>query len=461
MAGKHRKSRGRRSGVPRRWLPSVTAAAITATSLMTALTTGTTVTVASPVVDLAALITPANSTAQIFAGSEYYNQDWSSYGEPQVVPFFLGPQGIANAIHDADGEPIVVLASGWGAGQTGTALAILKANNDPAINDIDLVVLDNNTNRGGGGFWTTYSIFAPLLLTSGKATPSDTGIPVLDVGYDYNINGNAPTNPLNLFADVNSLVAYVLDYGGQAHAPVPQYIIDEAENQDPSVVHKHYVLNEDGTVAKDEFGNDMVYDLPGSTTTYVTFKSEHLPLVKPLLLIPGGEIIADLIEPTLTVLVNAGYKDNQPIPQDPRVVRHADLFPVAETVKAFQQLPDAVHQGISSAQQDLSEPGDLFTTSKQPNTTTINSFASNSSARSVPQVSKPGTSINPFAIQGNSKPATSTNKPSTPSFNSANNPVRQVVAGFKSAIDGLADSLTNGAKKPSDTETPTGTTPAN
>ena len=91
-------------------------------------------------------------------------------------------------------------------------------------------MLDNNTNRAGGGFWTTYYPFAPLLFTSAAPTPSDTGIPVLDVGYDYNINGNAATYPINLFADVNSLVAYVFDYGGQADAPVPQYIIDEAQN---------------------------------------------------------------------------------------------------------------------------------------------------------------------------------------------------------------------------------------
>ena len=125
MAGKHRKTSGRRSAVARHRGSRLAAAAVTATSLSTALMTGT-MTAAAPSVELVALITPANSTAQIFAGSTYYGTNYTQegYGPQQVVPFFLGPQGIADAISAANGDPkgIVVLASGWGAGQTGTAL---------------------------------------------------------------------------------------------------------------------------------------------------------------------------------------------------------------------------------------------------------------------------------------------------------------------------------------------------
>jgi hypothetical protein len=47
----------------------------------TALMTGATATVAAPPVMLTALITPANSTAQIFASSTYYGVDYSKqYG---------------------------------------------------------------------------------------------------------------------------------------------------------------------------------------------------------------------------------------------------------------------------------------------------------------------------------------------------------------------------------------------
>jgi hypothetical protein len=98
--------------------------------------------VAALPVQLAALITPANSTAQIFASSSYYGEDWSAYGRPQVVPFFLGPQGIVSAIDQNSTDPsgVVVLASGWGAGQTGTALATMQAKGDPALKNVHPVV---------------------------------------------------------------------------------------------------------------------------------------------------------------------------------------------------------------------------------------------------------------------------------------------------------------------------------
>jgi hypothetical protein len=273
-----------------------------------------------------ALITPANSTAQIFASSDYYNTDWSKYGSPQVVPFFLGPQGIADAIvaNSADPRGVVVLASGWGAGQTGTALANLNATNDAALNNVQLVVLDNNTNRAGGGFWTTYSMFAPLLGTSAAPTPDNLPVPVVDTAYEYNINSDAPTYPINLLADVNSLMAYIYDYGGQASAPMPPEIL-----QDPTATAgQHYVVAPDGTYTT---------TYVGGTTTYVTFESDGLPLLRPLRMFPGGNVLADAIEPTATTLVNAGYQDNSPIPADPRVQRPMKLLPPAATDPVVKQ----------------------------------------------------------------------------------------------------------------------------
>jgi hypothetical protein len=63
-------------------------AAVGATSVATAFITGTTPAI-SPAVELIALITPASSTAQIFAGTSYYGTDWTTvYGDQQIVPFF-------------------------------------------------------------------------------------------------------------------------------------------------------------------------------------------------------------------------------------------------------------------------------------------------------------------------------------------------------------------------------------
>lgn len=447
MAAKHRKPRRRRSSAKRGVVPSLAAAAITATGLTTALTTGTTVTV-SPAVELMATITPASSTAQVIASPTFYGWDYTrTYGEQQTVPFFLGPQGIVDAIR-ASNDPSAVLSSGWGAGQTGTALGQLSG--DPALKNVKLVILDNNTNRAGGGFWTTYAIFAPLLLTSSQPTPNNPGVPVLDVGYDYNINGNAPTYPVNLLADLNSLVAYAYGYADQSSVQLPNEVAKNlpANGGDPKNLKPgtHYVVDSNGTVIHE-------YDNLNTKITYVTFKSDRLPLVKPLLLIPGGNIVADGIEPVLTVLVNAGYKDNQPIPADPSVPRPMGVVPVKESVTALQQLPGAVVQGVHNVQHDLSS-GDVFSTSNQPNasTTTVNTLASKPSASSSSPAPKPGGQINPFSIRAGSKLGVDENKPSTPSSDN-NNPGQQVIGGLKSALNGLNSTLGIGPKKPSDSET--------
>jgi hypothetical protein len=369
MAGKHRKTSERRSAVARHRGSRLAAVALGATSLSTALMTGTTTAVA-PSVDLVALITPANSTAQIFAGTTYYGTNYANegYGSQQVVPFFLGPQGIADAISAANGDPkgIVVLASGWGAGQTGTALKQLRDNNDPALDDIDLVILDNNSNRGGGGFWTTYAVFAPLLGTSAEPTPSDLGVPTLDVAYEYNINSSAPVDPLNLFSLGNSLVAYLYGYGGEQTADVPPEAIAEAKDQSSDAVHYHYVVEPDGTYVKK--------DLPaGTTTTYVTFESDGLPLLRPLELLPCGDILADALEPIFTELVNAGYGDglgeegNEAIPLDPTKPRPmqpgSSLGNLGDAPSTVQTGLDAGTKdaGVKTAQDDLESPRNLVT----------------------------------------------------------------------------------------------------
>lgn len=344
MAGRHRERKA-----ARRWSRGASAVTLTAAGLATVCTTGSTrVPVIGAPVALAALITPANSTAQIFAGSQYYNRDWSQYGQPQVVPFLAGPQGIANAVSANADDPrgIVVLSSGWGAGQTGTALGILQDRNDPALDNVKLVVLDNNSNRAGGGFWTTYWFGAPFLLTSAAPTPNNTTVPVVDVAYEYNVNSDAPTYPINVLADANTMAAYLADYGAEAKAPVPDVALQPVA---PGAQHYHYIVAPDGTI---------VDTVPVSgNITYVTFTSPGLPLLRPLRIIPGGNIIADPIEPTLKVLVDAGYKDNSPIPQDPGQTRPVGLVPSpTETATALGRLPGAVQEGAQTLAADAPAP---------------------------------------------------------------------------------------------------------
>jgi hypothetical protein len=371
MAGKHRKRPQIRSTVVKRGGRGLAAAALSATGLSTAVVTGTTAAFA-PNVQLMALVSAASSTAQFFAPSTYYSTDWTDvYGEQQVVPFLLGPQGIADAIasHQDDEDETGVTAGGWGAGQAGTALGILATNDDPEDLDVGLVIFDNNTNRAGGGFWTTYYPFAPLLFTSADPTPTDLpGVTVLDVSYEYNINGNAAVDPLNLIALGNSLVAYVYDYGVQPS------VLDITEEDGDVVLHQangvdktlepgtHYVIKDGNIFA--EYSADGTAENPNNSTVYVTVDSGDLPLTRPLRLLPGGDILADALDPTLTALVDAGYNDGKgtesdpAIPKDPTVTRPmqpgSSLSALGGAPKNTVQ--KGTNAGVQTASDDLSDP---------------------------------------------------------------------------------------------------------
>ena len=359
MAGKHRKSSRPRSTATRRGGTGLAAAAVSATTMSAALVTGTTTAVA-PSIELMALVTPSNSTSQFFAGTTYYGKDYTTeYGQQQVVPFLLGPQGIVDAIdaNATDSDGTVVLSSGWGAGQTGTALAIMKARPGGSPANVKLVILDNDSNFPAGGFWTTYYPFAPLLFTSAEPTPKFVDVPVVDTAYEYNVNSSAPTYPINLISVANTLVAYVYGYGGEETAPMP----DEALAAKPSdALHYHYVVAPDGQITH-------AYALaPGDgNVTYVTFEADGLPLLRPLRLIPGGDILADTLEPALTEIVNAGYKDNNPIAENPTEIRPMGLLPTSETATMLNRLPDAIETGLkngaATAQADFASPANFVT----------------------------------------------------------------------------------------------------
>jgi hypothetical protein len=385
VAGRHRKHSPIQTEVAKRGGTGLAAVALSVTGLSTAVVTGTTAAVA-PNVQLMALVSAANSTSQFFAGSSYYGQNWTTlYGQQQVVPFFQGPQGIANTLTDVafGADSTGVTASGWGAGQTGTALGIIAANdaaNGPSDDDvlptIGLVILDNNSNRAGGGFWTTYHQFAPLLFTSAAATPNNLDVRVLDVAYEYNINSNAPVDPLNPFALGNTLAAYAFGYGqesralniSQATPGGPLVYTDPEQNETVLQPGYAYVVGGDGTIT----GTPIPHNPDGTavTTTYVTVDSGNLPLTRPLRLIPGGDILANAIDPLMTDLVDAGYNDglgtlgNSAIPANPTVLRPMKPFSSLSALNSGD-LQDEAQQGASAGAETftghLADPSSFIT----------------------------------------------------------------------------------------------------
>jgi hypothetical protein len=285
-------------------------------------------------VDLAALIVVGSSTHPDGSGNEnFYGGLFNPPGtDLQHVNFFLGPLGIDQALRDHPNDPNVVLSSGWGAANA----SLLATAHDPAITDDDLVILDNNVARPNGGFGTRYPIFA-LIGVNPIPSPTDTDAHILDVGYEYDINGNAPAYPLDLASDANSLAAYLYRRLNQQDVDLPVN-----PNGEPVDEHGNVISCPDTCTVESDSGTAYIKTV--GNTTYITFKSDDLPLTRPLRDSGAlGASIADAVDPTLRTIVDYGYPNNDPI-ADPDVYTPAGIVPgPKQTIQAAQRLSTALH----------------------------------------------------------------------------------------------------------------------
>ena len=202
----------------------------------------------------------------------------------------------------------------------------------------------------------------------------------MDVGYEYNINGDAAVDPANLFALGNSLAAYAFGYGQESRAlEITQeedggdVILHEA-NGDDTVLEPgtHYIVKDGNIVQTYPAGTAAT----NPSTIYVTVAADNLPLTRPLRLIPGGDILANALDPALTELVNAGYNDdlgveNSPtigdhpaIPEDPTVPRPMKPFSSLSALDAGgsqESVQDGATAGVQTAISDTVNPSNFIT----------------------------------------------------------------------------------------------------
>jgi hypothetical protein len=128
----------------------------------------------------------------------------------------------------------------------------------------------------------------------------------------------------------------------------------------------HYVIK-DGVIV-DQFPAGTPQSNP--STLYVTVQSENLPLTRPLRLIPGGDILANAVDPLMTDLVNAGYNDglgidgNPAIPEDPTVPRPMKPFSSLSALGADdvqEDVEDGATAGATTAFDNIGNPANLIT----------------------------------------------------------------------------------------------------
>ena len=194
----------------------------------------------------------------------------------------------------------------------------------------------------------------------------------MDVGYQYDINGDAPAYPLNVVADANSLAAYLGRRLNQDEVVLPVEV--NGDYSCPSGAS--CTAQTDGTtLVKYQDGSVAHVETVGKTT-YVTFESDGLPLTQPLRALGSvGERIADVIDPALKVAVDYGYPNNDAI-ANPGTYTPAGLVPgPRQTIQAARNLTEAIKDGLGTldgqqavitsprkaSKPDTTKPGNKFT----------------------------------------------------------------------------------------------------
>ncbi|MFN3006709.1 PE-PPE domain-containing protein [Mycolicibacterium wolinskyi] len=285
-------------------------------------------------VQLAALIIGASSTNPSGDGVEdfYGGLYQQGPGETVVANFFTGPPGIYLAIYDnRDDDNNVVLSSGWGAANTSLLLSYLKATNDPVLADPTLYVLDNNVASPNGGFGTRLPAFA-VIGVNPIPTPTDPGVPVVNVVYEYDINSNIPAYLWNAPAMANSLMAYFERRLNQESLDFPIDADGQVRDCDAAC---EATLDSGGTIERTMADGQTVRISRVDDTTYVGYESTNLPLVAPLRAFgePGNRL-ADAMTPALSAAVDYGYPDNDPL-ADPDKYVSARLVPTRQETERF------------------------------------------------------------------------------------------------------------------------------
>ncbi|KAA0107736.1 PE-PPE domain-containing protein [Mycolicibacterium sp. P1-5] len=230
-------------------------------------------------------------------------------------------------------EPLVV----FGDSQSSTILTLEKRSMTTLSDDEKsrlVFVLVANPNRPNGGLLERIAPFAiPVInLTGSGATPTDTGIKTIDIIRQYDAIADFPRYPLNLLADLN-LIA-----GAAIHS---SYITGPIDYTDQELAQ----------IAQSP-SNQQTY----GDTVYITIPAKQLPLVAPLRQFGDATglsaittPLADLIEPTLRVLVELGYDRSIPYGEPTGF----GLFPNINPSDLASDLSSAVASGVHAALTDL------------------------------------------------------------------------------------------------------------
>ncbi|WP_161976330.1 PE-PPE domain-containing protein [Mycolicibacterium sp. CH28] len=295
--------------------------------------------------------------------------------------------------------PVVV----FGSSQSAAIVALeqhLLADQPQSVKDRVTFVVTGDPNRPNGGLLARfYPLTVPSIgFTFNGPAPTDTGFTTYDIVFEYDAAGDFPRYPLNVFTIANILAG--------------------------ALIHSSYLTYRDGYTDAElqQAINDPANRQTYGDTVYITIPTKELPLTQ-LIKTVGTALgasslttpLADLLDPTLRVLVDLGYDRTTPYGQPAPV----GLFNPIDPAKLAAELVAAGQQGIQAATADLrGNPHQPPTVPAAGNATAAPGRAVAHSAAStiVPSTSTTAPSA------GTTTPSSSTTVPSTSTTGTHRNP---------------------------------------
>ena len=280
-------------------------------------------------------IDAVNNASSPYYGWDFRLVEWPAQISLPITGKWTYEQSQQQGVHNIDtainqvlptlGPGEKVLAFGYSSSANVVVREIRQLINQPggptATDQLEFMVI-GNPNRPNGGIMQRFpGLYIPLFdIRFDGSTPVDTPYVLTDISWEYDTESDFPNYPINLLADLNSLVA------------------------DPMLHGNYYPADMNGPRA---FPDTTVGNI-----TYVTLKPPHLPLLLPLYYVGFPEALLDLVEPALTVMVDWGY--NRSI--SPGTPMTAQLIPRINPCTTLSDLAYPVVEGINAFVDDLKAP---------------------------------------------------------------------------------------------------------
>jgi len=245
---------------------------------------------------------------------------------------------------------------------------LIQAGSPPP--DVTFLLLGSG-NRPNGGFLERFSglvIPGATGFDFNGAEPTDAGIPTIDIANQYDAVADFPQYPVNVVADLNSLLGFVYAHAGYGDGPLPEDVPALWPPSEPlsGPYASEYVLGSTETVKQ----------VDGDTTFYF-IPTTDLPLLDPLRSLGVPESVLNIVQPALQVIVEAGYDRSIPF-GDPTP---AELIPAIDPATFTLEFANAVVQGADNAAELFGAP--------LPGATELESTLSSAEAWSEQEIGAP------------------------------------------------------------------------